>query len=187
MRLILLGPPGVGKGTQANRLKKYFNILHFSTGEILRSEVKSESEIGRKAQTYLDAGKLVPDSILLKMMEQRLSQKDCISGYLLDGFPRTIPQAEGLDQILDQIQHDLNAVVSLTADKEELVNRLVLRGIDSGRSDDTPEIILRRQKIYWEQTAPLINYYQKTGLVKEVNGIGEIPKITERIIKILQQ
>ena len=186
MKLILLGPPGVGKGTQANRLKTYFNILHFSTGDILREEVKSESEIGRKAQIYLDAGKLVPDPILLKMMEQRLSQKDCMPGYLLDGFPRTIPQAEGFDQILDQIQHNLNAVVSLTAGEEELINRLVLRGIDSGRSDDTPEIILRRQKIYWQQTAPLINYYQRSGLLKEVNGIGEIPEITERIIKVLK-
>ena len=186
MRLILLGPPGVGKGTQAERLKEYFNIIHLSTGDILRGEVESESAIGKEAQTFMDAGKLVPDNILLKMMEHRLARKDCSPGYLLDGFPRTIPQAKGLDHILKLIHHQLNAVISLTADEEELVNRLVLRGTDSGRSDDTPEVIQRRQTIYWEQTAPLLSHYRTSSLVKEVNGIGAIPEITERIIEALK-
>jgi len=186
MRFILLGPPGVGKGTQAKHLKEYFNIIHLSTGDILRGEIESQSSIGKKAQTFMDAGKLVPDNILLKMMEHRLGRKDCSPGYLLDGFPRTIPQAEGLDQILELIRHQLNAVISITADEDELVNRLVLRGIDSGRSDDTPEVIQRRQTIYWKQTAPLLEYYKKRGLVKTVNGIGAIPEITEKIIKTLK-
>ena len=186
MRLILLGPPGVGKGTQAERLKEYFNIIHLSTGDILRGEVESESAIGKEAQTFMDAGKLVPDNILLKMMEHRLERKDCSPGYLLDGFPRTIPQAKELDHILKLIHHQLNAVISLTAYEEELVNRLVLRGTDSGRSDDTPEVIQRRQTIYWEQTAPLLKYYKKRGLAKDINGIGAIPEITEQIIKALK-
>ena len=186
MRLILLGPPGVGKGTQAKRLKEYFNIIHLSTGDILRGEIESDSAIGREAQSFMDAGKLVPDNILLKIMEHRLARKDCSPGYLLDGFPRTIPQAKGLDYILKVIHHQLNAVISLTADEKELINRLVLRGVNSGRSDDTPEVIQRRQTIYWEQTAPLLEYYKKKDLVKDVNGIGTIPEITEQIIQVLK-
>ena len=186
MRLILLGPPGVGKGTQAKRLKEYFNIIHLSTGDILRGEIESDSAIGREAQSFMDAGKLVPDNILLKIMEHRLAKKDCSPGYLLDGFPRTIPQAKGLDYILKVIHHQLNAVISLTANEKELINRLVLRGVNSGRSDDTPEVIQRRQTIYWEQTAPLLEYYKKKDLVKDVNGIGTIPEITEQIIQVLK-
>ena len=186
MRLILLGPPGVGKGTQAKRLKEYFNIIHLSTGDILRGEIESDSAIGREAQSFMDAGKLVPDNILLKIMEHRLARKDCSPGYLLDGFPRTIPQAKGLDYILKVIHHQLNAVISLTANEKELINRLVLRGVNSGRSDDTPEVIQRRQTIYWEQTAPLLEYYKKSDLVKDVNGIGTISEITEQIIQGLK-
>ena len=186
MRLILLGPPGVGKGTQAKRLKEYFNIIHLSTGDILRGEIESDSAIGREAQSFMDAGKLVPDNILLKIMEHRLARKDCSPGYLLDGFPRTIPQAKGLDYILKVIHHQLNAVISLTADEKELINRLVLRGVNSGRSDDTTEVIQRIQTIYWEQTAPLLEYYKKNDLVKDVNGIGTIPEITEQIIQVLK-
>jgi len=183
MRLILLGPPGVGKGTQAIRLKQFFDIIHLSTGEILRNEVASKSEIGKEAKTFMDEGKLVPDSVLLKMMEIRLSSADCTSGYLLDGFPRTIPQAEGLDKILKKLNHQLSAVISLTADKDELLNRLVLRGKESGRSDDTPEVIEKRQIIYWEQTAPLLRYYSKSNTVHDVNGMGAIADITDRITK----
>ena len=119
-------------------------------------------------------------------MEHRLASKDCSPGYLLDGFPRTIPQAKGLDYILKVIHHQLNAVISLTANEKELINRLVLRGVNSGRSDDTPEVIQRRQTIYWEQTAPLLEYYKKKDLVKDVNGIGTIPEITEQIIQVLK-
>ncbi|MFC1566192.1 adenylate kinase family protein, partial [Candidatus Neomarinimicrobiota bacterium] len=124
MRIILMGPPGVGKGTQATNIVEKFGILHLSTGDILRAEVGSNTELGKKAQEFMDVGKLVPDELLLNMMENRLQQSDCNKGYLLDGFPRTIPQAEGLESILNKINHKIDYVISLTANENELVNRL---------------------------------------------------------------
>ena len=186
MKLVLLGPPGVGKGTQATNVKEHFGIVHLSTGDILRSEVKANSELGQKAKSFMDAGKLVPDELLLKMMESRLQQPDCEPGYLLDGFPRTIPQAEGLDKLLAGLGQKLTAVVSLAADEEELIKRLVLRGETSGRSDDTPEVIRDRQEVYRKQTEPLLEYYARTDLVKEVDGIGTIEEITQRILAVLK-
>ena len=186
MRLIFMGPPGVGKGTQADRIKVHFGILHLSTGDILRDETSQETKLGLEAKKFMDRGELVPDHLLLEMMEHRLQQDDCKDGYLLDGFPRTIPQADGLDLILNKIGAELDAVVSLTADQEELVNRLVLRGKQSGRSDDTPDVIRQRQKVYWNQTAPLLDYYKGKGLLLEVDGMGEIDEITKRIIKALE-
>ncbi|MFC1549735.1 adenylate kinase [Candidatus Neomarinimicrobiota bacterium] len=186
MRFILMGPPGVGKGTQAERLSEHFTIVHLSTGVILRNEVDNNSDLGQQAKKFMDAGKLVPDELLLRMMEIRLQQPDCKSGYILDGFPRTIPQAEGLEKIMVLIGQELNATVSLFADREELVNRLILRGESSGRSDDTSEVIKNRQKVYWEQTAPLLNFYRTQGQLLEVNGLGTVDEITERIIKILE-
>ncbi len=186
MKLVLLGPPGVGKGTQAANIKDHFKIVHFSTGDILRAEVKAETALGKKAFSYMDAGKLVPDGLLLQMMEQRLQQDDCTTGYLLDGFPRTIPQAEGLEKLMNLLGHKLDAVISLTADEEELINRLVLRGKTSGRSDDTLEVITQRQEVYRQQTEPLLKFYSQRGVLKEVNGIGEIPAITKRILEVLK-
>lgn len=185
MRLIFMGPPGAGKGTQAERVKDHFGILHLSTGDILRDEIQKRSSLGLKASTYMDRGRLVPDDILLKMMEQRLQQDDCAKGFLLDGFPRTIPQANGLDIILEKNGSGIDAVVSIKADQEELIKRLVLRGKQAGRNDDTPEVILQRQKVYWKQTAPLLDYYETKGLLIEVNGMGEIQEISNRIIKVL--
>ncbi|MFQ6612415.1 MAG: adenylate kinase [Fidelibacterota bacterium] len=185
MRIILMGPPGVGKGTQATRLKNYFKIVHLSTGDLLRTEIANHSTIGKKAKSIIDQGHLVPDYILLDMIEKKLQEIECKNGYLLDGFPRTIPQAEGLDKLLDQLYQQLNAVISLYADEAELVHRLVLRGRESGRSDDSPEIIRQRQNVYWDQTAPLLDYYRKQDLLQEVNGIGPVSEITDRILKTL--
>jgi adenylate kinase len=181
-----MGPPGVGKGTQAKNIVDKFGILHLSTGDILRAEVSGNTELGRKAKEYMDAGKLVPDELLLNMMENRLQQKDCKKGYLLDGFPRTIPQAAGLESILNKINHKVDYVISLTADETELVNRLVLRGKESGRSDDTEEVIRERQQVYWELTSPLLNFYRERKLLKEVDGLGTISEITNRILKVLE-
>jgi adenylate kinase len=177
----------VGKGTQAARLKEHYGLVHLSTGDILRQEVAADSDLGRRARRFMDQGQLVPDEILLDIMEQRLQQPDCRRGYLLDGFPRTLPQAEGLERLLRKLDQELDAVISLTADEEELVRRLVLRGKTSGRSDDTPAVIRKRQQVYWQATAPLVDYYRRRGLLKEVNGSGPIPDITQRIIKTLEQ
>ena len=186
MRIILTGPPGVGKGTQAKNIVDKFKIIHLSTGDILRAEVGGNTELGREAKEFMDAGKLVPDELLLNMMENRLQQKDCENGYLLDGFPRTIPQVEGLESILGKINHKIDYVISLTADETELVNRLVLRGKESGRSDDTEEVIRERQQVYWELTSPLLNYYRERNLLIEVDGLGTISEITSRILNVLE-
>ena len=186
MRIILMGPPGVGKGTQATNIVEKFGILHLSTGDILRAEVGSNTELGKKAQEFMDVGKLVPDELLLNMMENRLQQSDCNKGYLLDGFPRTIPQAEGLESILNKINHKIDYVISLTANENELVNRLVLRGKESGRSDDTEEVIRERQQVYWELTSPLSDFYRERNLLKEVDGLGTISEITNRIFNAME-
>ena len=186
MKLLIMGPPGVGKGTQANRIKDKLQILHLSTGDILRAEVEAKSAIGMDAKLYMDFGRLVPDHILIEIVKERISRPDCENGYLLDGFPRTPPQAEGLEEMMHSIGHDLECALSLTADEGELVDRLVKRGEKSGRSDDTPEVIRNRQKIYWEQTAPLLDFYRGKGILKEVDGLGEIPEITERILNVLK-
>ena len=186
MILLIMGPPGVGKGTQANRIKDQLQILHLSTGDILRTEVEAKSAIGMDAKLYMDFGRLVPDHILIEIVKERISKPDCENGYLLDGFPRTLPQAEGLEEMMHSIGHDLECALSLTADEDELVDRLVKRGEKSGRSDDTPEVIRNRQKIYWEQTAPLLDFYRGKGILKEVDGLGEIPEITERILNVLK-
>ena len=186
MKLLIMGPPGVGKGTQADRIKDKLKILHLSTGDILRAKVKAKSAIGMDAKLYMDFGKLVPDHILIEIVKERISKDDCENGYLLDGFPRTLPQAEGLDEMMHSIGHDLECAISLTADEDELVERLIKRGKESGRSDDTPEVIRNRQKIYWEQTAPLLDFYRGKGILKEVDGSGEIPEITERILDVLK-
>jgi adenylate kinase len=182
-----MGPPGVGKGTQAERLCDYFSIIHLSTGEILRNEINRKTELGIKAKQFMDLGKLVPDGLLLNMMENRLAQKDCVNGYILDGFPRTIRQAEGLEQLLDNHQQVLHGAISLFADEDAIIQRLILRGQSSGRSDDTPEVIKNRQHVYWQQTAPLLDFYRSKKQLFEVDGLGSIDIITHRIIDVLKK
>lgn len=185
MKIIFLGPPGVGKGTQAKKICEYFKIAHLSTGDILRSEINERSKIGSKAKKFIDRGQLVPDETLLDIINNRLKKSDTKMGYLLDGFPRTIAQANGLDKIMKNIHHELNSVISIFADEAELVSRLVARGKESGRSDDTLGVIKQRQKVYWKQTATLLDFYRKKSLLKEIDGIGKIDLITNRIIDTL--
>tara|TARA_Y100000590_G_scaffold6619_1_gene8593 strand:- start:118 stop:687 length:570 start_codon:yes stop_codon:yes gene_type:complete len=187
MNLIFLGPPGVGKGTQAKLLCNRYDILHLSTGDILRLEISKKTEIGNFAKSFIDRGELVPDGTLLKMMNNRLNQDDAQNGYLLDGFPRTLDQAEGLDLILRKIDHKIQCVISLSADEDELVSRLVKRGLTSERSDESIEIIRHRQQIYWKQTSPLLNFYENIDLLMNVNGVGKINDINDQIIKIVNQ
>lgn len=182
MRLIFIGPPGVGKGTQAKRICDHFGILHLSTGDILREEISQNSPVGQAAKQFIDKGELVPDNVLLDIMSIRLNQNDCKNGYCLDGFPRTIPQAEGLELILQNLHHSINAVVSIDADEKELIQRLVLRGDNSGRTDDSSDVVKQRLDVYRKQTAPLLEFYSRRNLLQSINGVGDIPKITQQIL-----
>ena len=187
MNLIFLGPPGVGKGTQAKLLCDRYGILHLSTGDILRLEISKKTEIGNFAKIFIDKGELVPDDTLLKMMKERLCLHDTKNGYLLDGFPRTIEQAKELSLIMKKINHKIDSVISLFANEDELVNRLIKRGLTSGRSDESIDIIRNRQQIYLDQTSPLLNYYEEIGLLIKINGVGEISDINDEIVKIVDQ
>ena len=212
MRLIFIGPPGVGKGTQATLIKDHFDILHLSTGDILREEIAQQSAVGIKAKSFMDRGHLVPDNILLEMMEKRLKQPDSENGYLLDGFPRTIPQAEGLDNILEKTNQVLDAVVSIELDSDTIVKRLSSRrsckqcgsitnllfnppkteslcNVCGGelvqRSDDKDKVIFNRLVVYNEQTAPLLVYYTNKGLIKTIDGNADIATIKNNILEAL--
>jgi adenylate kinase len=182
MRLILLGAPGAGKGTQAERVVEHFKIAHISTGDILRQEVKDGTPLGEKAKGYMSAGELVPDDLIIQMMEKRLSQDDCKNGFLLDGFPRTVAQAEALDSMLERLGIQLDAVASLKVDDEELVKRLLARG----REDDNETTVRNRLEVFHNQTRPVIDYYRQKGLLKEIEGTGDIEKISRDLIQTLE-
>lgn len=184
-RLLLIGPPGAGKGTQASLLAQYFGIPAISTGDIFRENVKNETPLGVEAKGYMDRGEYVPDSLTNALVKDRISQPDAQRGFLLDGYPRTIDQVNQLDGFLDEMGKKLDVVVQLTADTEELIRRLLQRAQEQGRTDDTPDVIRRRQEIYEEQTAPLIDVYVSRSLVAKIDGLGEINDVTGRIIEAL--
>lgn len=185
IRILLIGPPGAGKGTQAALLAQHFGIPAISTGDIFRENVRNETPLGLEAKAFMDRGEYVPDSLTNALVRHRLNQEDAVAGFLLDGYPRTIDQVEELDDILEETEKKLDVVVQLTADSEELLRRLSGRAQELGRSDDTPEVIKRRLDVYEEQTAPLIDIYASRSLVAKVNGLGEIPDVTNRIIEVL--
>ncbi|WP_291045839.1 adenylate kinase [Herbiconiux sp.] len=185
MRLLLIGPPGAGKGTQAARLSKNYGIPAISTGDIFRENVKAGTELGLKAKEYMDAGQYVPDALTNDLVRDRLGQSDAADGFLLDGYPRTLQQVEELDDILGVAAVTLDAVVVLTADTDEVVSRLLKRSAEQGRSDDTEEVIRKRLDVYAEQTAPLIAVYAGRQLVLEVDGLGSVDEVTERIVDAL--
>tara|TARA_B100000579_G_scaffold111736_1_gene89358 strand:- start:1228 stop:1779 length:552 start_codon:yes stop_codon:yes gene_type:complete len=180
MKLLIMGPPGAGKGTQAEILAKRFNLVHLSTGDILRKEIDKASEVGLKAQTYMNAGNLVPDEVLLEIMHSTLTELQD-SGVILDGFPRTIPQAIGLSKIFQSLNQAIDIIINIEVDKDVLIKRLVERAEKSGRPDDTEEVIVNRQNVYSDLTAPLIEFYQSN--IIHIDGDGSINQVTERILK----
>lgn len=213
MRLILLGPPGAGKGTQAEGIKKEFNIPHISTGDIFRENIKNNTELGKKAQEYMNKGLLVPDELVVDLVKDRLSKNDCNKGFLLDGFPRTIEQAEALDKELKKMDKKLDKAININVSEEVLVERIVGRRICKDckatyhvkfnppqkegicdkcggklyqRDDDKEETVQKRIKVYKEETQPLIDYYDKKGLILNINGEQEINKVLEDIINNLK-
>ncbi len=185
MRLILLSGPGGGKGTQAEKLKKHFGIAHVSTGEVLREARKAGTELGKKAAVYMDAGKLLPDDIILELVSKKLEMPEMANGFLFDGFPRTFPQAEGLNKLLKEKEMALDAVISIEVPDEIVIERLLKRAEFEGRPDDNRATIENRLKVYYDQTEPLKSYYSKFGLLKSVDGVGSIDEIFERIITVL--
>jgi adenylate kinase len=184
-RLLLLGPPGAGKGTQAQLLAGRLGIPQISTGDMLRAAVAAGSEVGRKAQSYMDAGQLVPDAVVIGVAEERLARPDAKQGFILDGFPRTAGQAEALDRMLPKLDCTLERCVALTVDEDELVKRLLRRAELEGRSDDNEASIRTRMREYREKTEPLIAYYRSRGVLREVDGLGEIEEVARRIAQAL--
>ncbi len=181
MRLLIIGPPGAGKGTQSVLIAEKLGIPAISTGDIFRFNVKNETELGKKAKSYMDAGEYVPDSLTNELVRDRLSHDDAQNGFLLDGYPRTQPQVDTLDEILAEQQTSLDGVILLEADQEELVSRLANRAREQGRTDDSEDVIRHRLGLYTEETEPLISIYSDRGMVARVDGLGEISEVTERI------
>jgi len=185
MRLILMGPPGAGKGTQAKYVAEHFGIPAISTGDIFRANVSQGTELGVQADRYMKAGEYVPDELTNLMVRNRIDEPDADPGFLLDGYPRTLAQVEELDGMIAHTGHRLDAVVVLTVNAEELVQRLLQRAQTDGRADDTEEVIRRRQEIYQEETEPLIAVYKQRGLVQEIDGMGDVEEVTKRIFEAL--
>lgn len=213
MRLVLLGPPGAGKGTQASAITKKYNIPHISTGDIFRSNIKEGTDLGKKAKEYMDKGLLVPDDIVVSIVKDRLTKDDCKDGFLLDGFPRTVNQADALDIELEKMGFKLDKVINIDVEKDELINRAIGRRIckkcgatyhvefnppkQSGkcdvcgeglyqRDDDTEETVSRRIEVYLKETKPLIDYYTKKGIILNIDGKQSIEKVYEDIVKSLE-
>ncbi|SHH55959.1 Adenylate kinase [Caloranaerobacter azorensis DSM 13643] len=212
MRLILLGPPGAGKGTQASGIVKKYNIPHISTGDIFRKNIKEGTELGKKAKEYIDKGLLVPDDIVVAIVKDRLTESDCKDGFLLDGFPRTVAQADALETELKNLNMQLDKVINIEVDKEALIERAVGRRIckECGatyhikfnppkqegicdicggelyqRKDDTVETVTKRIEVYLEQTKPLIDYYKDKGILANIDGMQDIDKVFEDIVSAL--
>ena len=186
MRLVVLGPPGAGKGTQAVRLADHFACADVATGDIFRANVAEGTDLGRAAQEYMDRGDLVPDELVIAMVMERLAESDCDAGFVLDGFPRTVNQAEALDRRLGDLGVPLHAVLCFEADEEELLRRLAGRAAAQHRADDAEQTIRHRLEVFAIKTRPLIDYYAHRGLLVTVDAIGPIEVVTKRILAALE-
>ena len=182
MNLIIMGAPGAGKGTQSEKISAKWNIPSVSTGDMLRAAVKEGTELGKAAKTCMDAGQLVPDDTVIRLLDERLSMPDCVNGFILDGFPRTIAQAEALKAMLAERGQDVTAMIELDVPEDELMTRLLKRGEESGRADDNEETIKKRLVVYAEQTAPLKDWYKNDGKHCYINGLGELDRIFADIV-----
>jgi adenylate kinase len=185
VRLVIMGPPGAGKGTQAVVLAAAIGVPHISTGDIFRANVSQGSPLGVQAQAYMDAGEYVPDGLTNAMVRDRLSQADCSAGFLLDGYPRTLEQVDELDSVLEGTGAGVDKVVELTVDVDEVVSRLVRRSVEQGRSDDGEDVIRRRLELYFDATAPLTALYEKRGLLVQVSGMGPVEDVSGRVLEAL--
>jgi len=185
MRLVLLGAPGSGKGTQAARLREHLQVPHISTGDLLRAAVKAGTPLGLQAKAVMDAGQLVSDEIVLGMLEERLRQGDAGNGFILDGYPRNLAQADALNTLLARLGQPLDAVVQLDVPNEVIVSRCELRFKAEGRKDDNPEVVKERLKVYAAQTAPLVDYYRNQGKLASVQGVGSLDEVFQRILETL--
>jgi adenylate kinase len=184
-RLLLLGPPGAGKGTQAERLIERLGVPQISTGDMLRAAVAAGTEVGKQAKAQMDAGQLVSDEVVIGVAKERLLQPDARKGFILDGFPRTVAQAEALDALLEELGVKLERCVALVVNEEELVTRLLKRAEIEGRSDDNETSIRTRMQEYRQKTEPLLDYYRKRGVLGEVDGLGSVDEIADRILNAI--
>lgn len=185
MNLILLGPPGAGKGTQAKRLEEKFGVKQLSTGEMLRAAVASGSEIGKEAKAVMDAGQLVSDDIMVRMISERIEQPDCAKGFILDGFPRNVAQAEALDAMLADKGLRIDHVIEFQVDEDRMIDRILKRAAEEGRSDDNEETLRKRMDVYRAQTAPIIPHYRDKGALKSVDGMQSMDAVTADLEKAL--
>ena len=186
--LILFGPPGSGKGTQAEKLSEKYSLIHLSTGNLLREEITNRTPLGLEAKNFIDKGQLVPDEVVIGMIDNSLEHHKEAKGFLFDGFPRTIAQAEALDRLLHLKKSEIAVVLLLEVEEEELIRRLVLRGKTSGRSDDADENVQRkRQEIYKKETLPVAAYYQRARKIVHIDGVGEIDEIFNRLCTVIDK
>ena len=189
LNIIIFGAPGSGKGTQSTLIKDKYELLHLSTGDLLREEIASETDLGRVASEYIAKGQLVPDDLIIDMIDKTIEEKTTSGAYkgiILDGFPRTVAQAEALDELIKKRNKDISVLLDLVVDEQELIDRLVLRGQTSGRSDDNLETIKKRLEVYHEKTKPVNDHYKKQNKHTVVDGSGSIDEIFERICNILE-